>query len=92
MVPNTVARKTEIIRSLKVNLLVVVLESSRKGTWCLSRYYPIQKDSHRKWTLNYEVPFVVKKTFFDGALSLMTMDGEKFQLLLNSDTVKKYYI
>jgi len=40
---------------------------------------------------NYEGPYVVKKTLPGGALILTKMDGEELHLLVNSDTVKKFY-
>ena len=48
-------------------------------------------DSRRKWTPNYEGPYVVKKAFSGGVLILETMDGEEFPCPMNADTVKKYF-
>jgi hypothetical protein len=57
----------------------------------LKKILPIHKDSHGKWTPNYEGPYVVKKAFSGGALIVTTMDGEDFPRPVNFDAVKKYY-
>ena len=49
------------------------------------------KDSRGKWALNYEGPFVVKKTFSGGALVLASMDDEELPSPVNSDVVMRYY-
>ena len=51
---------------------------------------PIQNNHRGKWTPNCEGPFVVKKSFFGGALILTKMDGEELPFPVNSDVVKKY--
>lgn len=38
----------------------------------------IHKDPRGKWTPKYEWPYVVKKAFFGGALTLTTMDEAEF--------------
>ena len=63
----------------------------QEGDLVLKQILPIHKDSSGKWTLNYESPYVVKKSFSGGALILTTMDGEDFPRPVNSDAVKKYY-
>ncbi|XP_050914774.1 uncharacterized protein LOC127129671 [Lathyrus oleraceus] len=45
-----------------------------EGDLVLMKVLPIHKDPHGKWTPNYEGPYVVKKAFSGGALTLMTMD------------------
>ena len=35
--------------------------------------------------------YVVKKTFSEGALILVEMDGKEFSVLINTGIVKKYY-
>ena len=40
---------------------------------------------------SYKGPYVVKKAFLEGALILADMDGEKFQMPMNSDNVIRYY-
>ena len=48
-------------------------------------------DSRCKWTPNFEGPYVVKKSFSGGALSLETMDDEEFPHPMNADAVNKYF-
>lgn len=50
---------------------------------------PIHKDSHRKWTPNYEGSYVLRKALFGGYLIITTMYVEDFPLPVNSDSVKK---
>jgi len=45
-----------------------------------------------KWVPNYESPYIVKKAFLGGALKLYRMDGEDLARLVNSDSVKRYYV
>ena len=40
---------------------------------------------------NYEGPFMVKKDFLDGTLTLINMDGEELPLPVNFDDVEQYY-
>lgn len=63
----------------------------QEGDLVLKRYYPIHSDPRGKWTPNYEGPFIVKKAFSRGALILTIMDGDDLLMLVNSDTIKKYY-
>jgi len=44
-----------------------------------------------KWALNYEGPFIVKKSFSGGALVLTNMDDEELPSPVNYDFVKRYY-
>ena len=48
-------------------------------------------DLRGKWTPNYEGSYIVKRAFLGGALILTNMDGEDVPLLVNSNSVKKYY-
>lgn len=61
------------------------------GDLVVNKIFSIHKDSRRKWTPNYEDPYVVKKVFSGEALILTTMDDEEFTLSANSDAIKKYY-
>ena len=62
-----------------------------EGELVLRKILPIQTDPRGKWTPNYEGPFIVKKTFAEGALILTNLDGEELRHPVNSDAVKKYY-
>ena len=63
----------------------------QEGDLVLKKILPIQKDQRRKWTPNYEGPYMVKKAFSGGALILTKMDWEDLPFPVNSDVVKKYY-
>jgi len=69
----------------------VHLREFDEGDLVLKKISPIQKDHKKKWTPNYEGPYVVKKAFSGGALVLTKMDGEELPLPVNSDAVKKFY-
>ncbi|RDY11705.1 hypothetical protein CR513_03586, partial [Mucuna pruriens] len=47
------------------------------------------RDQRRKWTPNYEGSFVVKHTFFGGALILADSDGQELKHLVNTDVFNK---
>ena len=49
------------------------------------------QDPHKKWSPNWEGPYVVKKAFSGEALILAKMDGKEFSSPINADIVKKYY-
>ncbi|GAU51810.1 hypothetical protein TSUD_415980 [Trifolium subterraneum] len=53
---------------------------------------PVEPDSRDKWTPNYEGPYVVKKAFSGGAMTLATMDGDELPRPVNADAVKKYFV
>jgi hypothetical protein len=61
------------------------------GELVLKRILPSNTDHRGKWTPNYEGPYVVKRIFYGGALTLTTMEGEGFLSPINSDAVKKYF-
>ena len=58
----------------------------------LKRIISFQPDSKGRWTPNYEDPYVVKRAFFRGALTLTTMVGDELPHPVNSDAVKKYFV
>jgi len=62
-----------------------------KQTLC-KKYISFQPDSRGKWTPNYEGPYVVKRVFSGGPMTLVTMDGDELARLVNSDLVKKYFV
>ncbi|GAU40233.1 hypothetical protein TSUD_219430 [Trifolium subterraneum] len=48
----------------------------REGDLVLKKILSFQPDSRGKWTPNYEGPYVVKRAFSGGAMTLATMDGD----------------
>jgi len=63
----------------------------REGDLVLKKIQPFQHDSRGKWTPNYEGPYVVKRDFSGGAMTLTTMDGDELPRPVNTDAVKKYF-
>ncbi|CAJ2638240.1 unnamed protein product [Trifolium pratense] len=49
----------------------------REGDLVLKKILSFQPDSKGKWTPNYEGPYVVKRAFSGGAMTLATMDGDE---------------
>jgi len=58
----------------------------------LKRILSFQLVSRGKWTPNNEGPYVVKRVFSGGALTLTTMDGDELPRPVNTDVVKKYFV
>ena len=63
----------------------------QEGELVLKRILQNRQDSYGKWSPNWEWPYVVKKAFLGGALTLAKMDGKEFSSPINADIVKKYY-
>ena len=63
----------------------------QEGELVLKRIPQNRQDSRRKWSPNWEGPYVVKKAFPGGALILTEMDEKEFPGPINVDTIKKYY-
>jgi len=64
----------------------------KEGDLVLKKIMTFQADSRGKWTPNFEGPYVVKRAFSGGAMTLQTMDGEKLPRTVNADAVKKYFV
>ncbi|GAU48966.1 hypothetical protein TSUD_188130 [Trifolium subterraneum] len=64
----------------------------REGDLVLKKILSFQPDSRGKWTPNYEGPYVVKRAFSGGAMTLATMDGDELPRPVNADAVKKYFV
>ena len=63
----------------------------REGDLVLKKIISFKPDSRGKWTPNYEIPYVVKRSFSGGALILTTMDGEEFTRPVKANAIKKYF-
>lgn len=63
----------------------------KEGDLVLKKILAFQPDSRGKWTPSYEGPYVVKKAFSGGAMTLQTMDGEELPRPVNTDAVEKYF-
>ncbi|GAU39246.1 hypothetical protein TSUD_396930 [Trifolium subterraneum] len=64
----------------------------REGDLVLKKILSFQPDSRGKWTPNYEGPYVVKRAFSGGAMTLATMDGDELPRPVNADAIKKYFV
>jgi hypothetical protein len=64
----------------------------KEGDLVLKKILSFQQDSRGKWTPNYEGPYVVKRAFSGGAMTLATMDGDELPRPVNADAVKKYFV
>ena len=58
----------------------------------LKRIPQNRQDPREKWSPNWKGPYVMKKTFSEGALIVTEMDGKEFSSPINADIVKKYYV
>jgi len=47
----------------------------KEGDLVIKRILTFQPNFRGKWALNFEGPYVVKRTFSGGAMTLQTMDG-----------------
>ena len=64
----------------------------KEGDLMLRKILTFQPDSRGKWAPNYEGPYVVKRAFSGGAMTLQTMDGEELPRTVNTNVVKKYFV
>ena len=64
----------------------------KEGDLVLKKILTFQPDSRGKWAPNYEGPYVVKRAFSGGAMTLQTMDGEELPRTVNTDSVNKYFV
>ena len=58
----------------------------------LKKLLSLPGEDRSKWAPNYEGPYIVRKAFSGGALTLSRMDGEDPARPVNSDSVKRYYV
>ncbi|XP_065860901.1 uncharacterized protein [Euphorbia lathyris] len=63
----------------------------REGELVLKKIILKSLDPRGKWTPKYEGPYMVKREFTGGALTLTNMDGNELPNPVNSDSVKKYF-
>ena len=63
----------------------------RESDLVLKKINPVAFDSRGKWMPNYKGPYVVKQAFSGGALVLTEMDKSDSELIVNSDSVRKYF-
>jgi len=64
----------------------------QEGDLVLKKLLSLPGENQSKWAPNYEGSYIVKKAFSRGALQLSRIDGEELVRLVNSDSVKRYYV
>ena len=64
----------------------------QEGDLVLKKILSFQPDSRGKWSPNYEVPYIVKRSFSRGAMTLTAMDDDELPYPVNVDAVKKYFV
>ncbi|GAU43712.1 hypothetical protein TSUD_179950 [Trifolium subterraneum] len=73
-----------------------LIEEKRMAALCHGQLYQRRMKQaltgRGKWTPNYEGPYVVKRAFSGGAMTLATMDGDELPRPVNADAVKKYFV
>ncbi|XP_070042834.1 uncharacterized protein [Nicotiana tomentosiformis] len=62
------------------------------GKLVLKRIFPHQDEAKRKFSPNWQGPYMVHLVLTGGALILAEMDGEISPKPINSDAVKRYYV
>jgi hypothetical protein len=63
----------------------------KEGDLVVKQTNPVIHDPRGKWAPNYEGPVVVRQAYSGGALVLSEMDNPNCRIIVNSDSVKKYY-
>ena len=58
----------------------------------LKKIFPFQEEVQGKFDPNWEGPYIVKKELSGGVLILTEMDDDVFPELINSDSVKRFYV
>ncbi|XP_070004197.1 uncharacterized protein [Nicotiana sylvestris] len=61
------------------------------GQLVLKKIFPHQDEAKRKFSPNWQGPYMVHRVLIGGALILAEMNGEIWQKPINSDAVKRYY-
>ena len=62
-----------------------------EGDLVLKKCNQAMPDHKGKFAPTYEGPYVVKKAFSGGALILVDMDGNDFNMPTNSDAIIRYF-
>ncbi|XP_070036814.1 uncharacterized protein [Nicotiana tomentosiformis] len=62
------------------------------GQLVLKRIFPYQDEAKRKFSPNWQEPYMIHKVLTGRALILADMDGEIWPKPINSDATKRYYV
>ncbi|XP_060170544.1 uncharacterized protein LOC132601479 [Lycium barbarum] len=61
------------------------------GQMVRKRVFPHQDKYKRKFSPNWQSPYVIRKVLSGGAVILAEMDGQEWPKAINSDAIKLYY-
>ena len=64
----------------------------KEGDLVLKLTKPIMTDPRGKFKPNWEGPYLVKKLFSKGAVTLSDLEGNEFREPINLDKLKKYFL
>ena len=62
------------------------------GQLVVKRILPHQDEAKGKFAPNWQGPYVVKQVLSKGALQLADMEEKMIDTIVNSDSIKRYYI
>ncbi|XP_015169045.1 uncharacterized protein [Solanum tuberosum] len=78
-----------MIRGFNKRVRAIIFEI---GQLVLKRIFPHQDEYKRKFALNLQGPYMVRKVVSRGVLVLSEMDGTEWPKPINLDAVKRYYV
>ena len=53
---------------------------------------PHQEEAKGMFAPNWQDPYVIKKVLFKGVLELADIEGKAIDMIVNTDSVKRYYV
>ena len=62
------------------------------GQLVLKRILPHQEEAKGKFGPNWQAPYLIKEVLSKGALHLTDVEGKIAGIVVNADSVKRYYI
>lgn len=62
------------------------------GQLVVKRILPHQDEAKGKFAPNWQVPYVIKQVLSKGDLQLADMEGKMIDMIVNADSIKRYYI
>lgn len=64
----------------------------KEGDLVLKKILSSKEDPLEKFKPNFQGPYIVTKVLYRGALCLSEIDEESLSELVNSDSVKRYFV
>ena len=62
------------------------------GQLVLKRVLPHREEAKGKFAQNWQGPYLIKEVLSKGALHLTDLEGKITGIIVNADSVKRYYI